>query len=348
MNNIKLFEGLENGLKSYIRTDQYMNGLEDRKRRQEREDKADARAGVLNDRADAEYQHKLDRRPIKEGLEDEQVQRQREHLQKEGFGEALQYAQAGQFRKAVKEFNKYGEGKVRKIVRHPDGQGLLLAEDMEGNEFVIDPEKILASLDSSTATRNAGRLEDARQTNRTALEDAKQANRIELQGVKNKGKKDTNASRTRLYPMGEDMDGNKIYGRYDDVTDQLIPVSQDGAIPLSEAMDMAQREASDKAGWLSTDQTDFGDGGREAWINNRAREIMGGGSQPSVTAPTQNPAARGVTQPAGPSAHGQVIRDQNLINATDAINSGKDPAMVKQRLIDAGYTAEQLAAAGIR
>ena len=44
---------------------------------------------------------------------------------------------------------------------------------------------------------------------------------------------------------------------------------------MDRAMDRAQKEAKDKAGLFRSDETDFGKGGREQWITNRAREIMG-------------------------------------------------------------------------
>jgi len=80
----------------------------------------------------------------------------------------------------------------------------------------------------------------------------------------------------------EDDLGNK--------TQKLVRVNDDGtytelqpegggepAMSFDQAMEIARREASDKAGWFSTDETDFGKGGREQWITNRAMEIMGMG-----------------------------------------------------------------------
>lgn len=44
-----------------------------------------------------------------------------------------------------------------------------------------------------------------------------------------------------------------------------------------QARSAAAKEADDRAGWMSTDTEDFGPGGREAWINARAKELQGGG-----------------------------------------------------------------------
>lgn len=43
--------------------------------------------------------------------------------------------------------------------------------------------------------------------------------------------------------------------------------------PSTAALDQARKEASDKAGWLTSDTADFGPDGREAWIKRRAKEI---------------------------------------------------------------------------
>lgn len=43
--------------------------------------------------------------------------------------------------------------------------------------------------------------------------------------------------------------------------------------PSTASYDQARKEASDQAGYLSGDKADFGPGGREPWIEKRAREI---------------------------------------------------------------------------
>lgn len=59
---------------------------------------------------------------------------------------------------------------------------------------------------------------------------------------------------------------------------------QQGAMSYKDALDRAAQEADDKAGYLTTDSQDFGAGGRQAWITNRAQQFMQGG-QSSAPAP---------------------------------------------------------------
>lgn len=115
---------------------------------------------------------------------------------------------------------------------------------------------------------------------------------------------------------------NTRYGKYDPVMQQFImdenaptfdeyrnqmvspkyvrgyePTAKpEDAIPMSEARAMAEREANDKAGWLSSDESDFGKGGKEQWINNRALEIMGKPSKSQIKPSYKHSSGKVVTR----------------------------------------------------
>lgn len=54
------------------------------------------------------------------------------------------------------------------------------------------------------------------------------------------------------------------------------------AEPSTASYDQAREEASDQAGWLSSDKSDFGPEGKQAWIDKRAREIEAEGKKPAL------------------------------------------------------------------
>lgn len=101
-------------------------------------------------------------------------------------------------------------------------------------------------------------------------------------------------TRTRLYKMGTDFEGNATYGRYDEDADELVPLTGQGddKITLSEAKAMAKAEAKDRAGVFRSDKADFGPGGREKWTTDRTSEIMqqfGGKGRGIAKIPAQKP-----------------------------------------------------------
>lgn len=104
--------------------------------------------------------------------------------------------------------------------------------------------------------------------------------------------------------IGEDDMGNPIYGVFNPDSGEIEPVNVSGSggqpkVSLEQAQEMARREANDKAGFFSSDKSDFG-GSREEWINRRSMEIMngaGGGSGSSTESAPAKPSPQNTSTP---------------------------------------------------
>jgi len=101
--------------------------------------------------------------------------------------------------------------------------------------------------------------------------------------------------------MGQVMSTMKSLQSYDPSSDQGDQSGGDSgnspaALSPQQAIDRATQEASDKAGWLSTDTQDFGPGGREKWITDRAQQIMQGGGAQASGGDSANQQSRGHDQ----------------------------------------------------
>ena len=82
-------------------------------------------------------------------------------------------------------------------------------------------------------------------------------------------------------------------------------VPSDGKLSWDDALARAEEEAKDKAGYFSSDQTDFG-GSRQDWITRRALELSGTDNPPAdagVDAPTR-PATPAPSPDGKPSGEG--------------------------------------------
>jgi len=67
------------------------------------------------------------------------------------------------------------------------------------------------------------------------------------------------------------VDPSKPFGKM-----EWLSANQQPTISWEDALKDATQEAKGKASWLNADSTDFGNDGRQAWIRNRAKEMMQG------------------------------------------------------------------------
>lgn len=117
--------------------------------------------------------------------------------------------------------------------------------------------------------------------------------------------------------------------------------------PSTSALDQARKEASERAGWLTSDETDFGPDGREAWIQKRAREIeaekgagKGGGmlteDPPEAPAPASEPAEQPERSPVKLKSPLSRAAQTDPVQMYDELYAQlmSDPAVSEQDLID--------------
>lgn len=129
-------------------------------------------------------------------------------------------------------------------------------------------------------------MEDARLDKKMTFEG--EQNRLDRESEERRaGMKSSRGASAKVIKSTDD-EGNEIFLRYDPETDEMVEVGRGaGSAPkvsIEQAQQMARREAEDKAGFFSSDKSDFG-GSREEWINRRALEIVngaGGEGTPSV------------------------------------------------------------------
>ena len=123
------------------------------------------------------------------------------------------------------------------------------------------------------------------------------------------------------------------------------------AVPLAQAHKMAEAEADDMAGYLSTDGKDFKKwgGSRERFINERAQEIMHGGtpaggstSGAGVLDLLHSSGQRDVVRDLGLMGGRTTIADPNLKAARDALIKGGNEAKIRLKLLNAGYSEDQI------
>jgi hypothetical protein len=96
----------------------------------------------------------------------------------------------------------------------------------------------------------------------------------------------------------QDENGNIIYTPRDQAAGMSPPLSEKDretkaeadAAAVDDARAQAEKEAKEKAGWLSTDSTDFAStgGSRSAWIENRTQEILQERKNPKAAGATQD------------------------------------------------------------
>lgn len=101
---------------------------------------------------------------------------------------------------------------------------------------------------------------------------------------------------------------------------RLNDSAQPAAIGRDEARTMAEKEAQDKAGYLTTDKEDFGPDGREKWINDRTQEILRQAQGASGTGQGQgvNQGGQGATDTAGSGKLKPTYTAPNGITITQA------------------------------
>lgn len=328
---------LLSGVKGFMLGKQIKQDREDReiKLTQNKEDRN--RQGLTQSREDEEYKHKQSRRTKEDTLFDAGYQSKIDALNKEGYIDALRLLDAGQHDKAADYYNRYGESKVRRFTPHPDGKGLIVAEADDGSQFVVNPREQLLAL-----TRDYSKTGDKLKANEFY------DNRGTL--MTSKAMEDEYIAQNMI--VGQFGEKTLREGAPDYITwhnarvPPAVQIHAPGGQGLTQQDQALTPEELDRAR-VGLNTADGGDRAND-WIpfnepsddQVRARAYEGRGQSLTGGLPP-NPGG-------GQTARGQVIRDQNLSRALEAISAGKDPAAVRQRLLEAGYREDQLQAAGIR
>lgn len=154
-------EGLERAVTNYYKAQDY-------RRRTAQDDEDRARTLKLDERADEQYAYDKSQRSVREqginlGLDNAKMQNEeskmslenkRKLLNNENYFEALRMAENRDYDGAVKAYNSTGKSRIKSVQHHPDDpqQKLLIAEDEEGNRYVIDPDNVKKALGYKPAT----------------------------------------------------------------------------------------------------------------------------------------------------------------------------------------------------
>ena len=151
-----------------------------------------------------------------------------------------------------------------------------------GGQFDIENRKIAA--DSSKYAVNEG---EEQENKRAAAEisnenmnkdaDRKAAERLAKLNIESNRRK-VGGSKGTWKPIIGQMGETLAHQNLD--TREVIRTPQ--LLSTEESFKQAEAEASDKAGLLSSDKTDFGPDGKQVWINNRASELMNGAVESGV------------------------------------------------------------------
>jgi len=321
---------IDRGLEGYLRGRGIRDAREDR-------DREIGRQKASDDRATEEYDYNKSQRGVKErGLNarteaaEMTVKDKKNALDekktKKAFTDGLKHFDlTGDPSYLEKAYNEtIPDGKQYKITAQEDGKYLMKNMDGSGEENSISKNQLITAVmgfirDPKKTFEEKAKRELAEQKHGFKKAEMEIGHKNKMEEIKTKGKNESK-TRTRLYKLSTDMDGNSTYGRYDEATDTVIPLGADsaGGITFYEAQAMAESEAKDRAGMFRSDKTDFGEGGRKRWTTNRTAEIMkqfgggGGGiaSQPQQPQQTQQPQPapqQGISQqptqpqkPAGP------------------------------------------------